>query len=378
MKTQNHEIINKPKINPIRLEEDLIKIPKIGDIIEGQVIGIDRSSVFVDFKSISTGIIYGREYQEAKETLRNIKIGDKIWAKIIEIENENGYIELSISMAQKELGWGKIKEIKKNKETLKVKISGANKGGLLANVSGISAFLPVSQLSSEHYPRVEESDKTKILKELQKFVGKEMNVKILNIDSIEEKLILSEKAKELENFKEILKNVHIGDIVEGEITKTTNFGAFIKFPIIENVEIDNQIKKEKKYLEGLIHISELDWQLVQKPSEIIKTGQKVKVKIIEIANNRISLSLKAMKKNPWEDIEKKYKKGDIINGKAIKLNTFGVLIQLEKTKIQALCHISEFNNNIKMEEEIKIGKKYDFKILSIDAKKNKMTLKYVK
>ncbi len=344
-------------------KNDLVKPPKVGEIIEGKVIGKERSALFLDLGALGTGIIYGREFQEAKEELKNLKIGDSVFAKIVELENEAGYIELSVSQASNELIWEGLKQKKEKGETIAVKILGANRGGLLTEISGVSAFLPVSQLSPEHYPRVEGGDSTKILKELQKFIGETLEVKIFDLSPKEKRLILSEKVKEIEKIKEILKKYKTGEIVEGEITGITDFGVFIKFGA-EN-------------LEGLIHISELDWAIIADPSEIVKVGEKVKAKIIEISDDKISLSLKALKKDPWEGIEKKYKKGDIISGKVTKFNPFGAFIQITP-KIQGLCHISEFGTKTKMEEKLKIDKKYDFQILSIDPEAHRMTLKLIR
>ncbi|MDD2732162.1 MAG: S1 RNA-binding domain-containing protein [Candidatus Pacebacteria bacterium] len=348
---------------------NLIKIPKNGEIIEGKIIGKGRSSVFIDLGNIGTGIIYGKEFYEAKDQLKRSKVGDVIFAKIVETENEDGYTELSLSKAGKEMAWDSLKKRKDDDEILIVKILGANKGGLLAEVEGIPAFLPVSQLSSDNYPKVEGGDNLKILKALQKFVGKEMEVKIFDISSEENKLILSERAKETREIKEILKNYSIGDIVEGEITGVVDFGAFIRFSAKEKTA-----EGKTPELEGLIHISELDWRLIEKPSETVKVGQKVKAKIIDIQNEKISLSLKALKEDPWKDIEKEYKKDDIIKGEVTKINPFGAFIQLSP-EIQGLCHISEFGTQKKMEEDLEVGKKYDFQILSIDPKEHRMSLR---
>jgi len=348
-------------------QNNLLKPLKLGEVIEGKIINKGKASVFLDLRNRGTGIIYGKEFYEAKDKLKDLKIGDSVSAKIISLENEEGYIELSLTKAGKELAWKQLLEKKEQNETLQVKISGANKGGLLTEISGISAFIPVSQLSSANYPKVEDGDNQKILRALQKFIDKEMEVKILDFDPREEKLILSEKAKEDKKIKEILKNYKVGDVVEGEITGVVNFGAFIKFPLTP----------ENENLEGLIHISELDWQLIEDPSQVVKVGQKVKAKIIDISNNKISLSLKALKKNPWENIEKKYKKGDVIKGKVIKINPFGVFIQISP-KIQGLSHISEFGSQKKMEETLKIGEKYDFQILSIEPAKQRMSLRMLK
>jgi len=350
-------------------KNDNLKPPKIGEIVQGKIINKGQASVFLDLGPWGTGIIYGKEFYEAKDKLKNLKIGDDAFVKIIDLENEQGYIEVSLTQAGKELAWEELKQKKEKEEAVTVKIIGANKGGLLARVSGIPAFLPVSQLSSENYPKVEGGDTQKILKALQKFIGKEMKVRIFDFNEKEEKLILSEKEKDRKKIKKLLENYKAGDIVEAEVTGIVDFGVFVKFspskaPIKE---------KSIEYLEGLIHISELDWQLIEDPSEIVKIGQKVKAKIIDISDSRISLSLKALKKDPWENIEEKFKKGDIVEGKVTKFNPFGAFIQLSP-KIQGLCHISEFGSQNKMEEALKIGEKYKFKILLIDPAEHRLTL----
>ena len=158
----------------------------------------------------------------------------------------------------------------------------------------------------------------------------------------------------------------MGDTVEGEITGLVDFGAFIKFPVPEDPKTPS--------LEGLIHISELDWSIVEDPSEIVKVGDKVKAKIIEIKDDKVSLSLKALKQDPWSGIEDKYKKGDVIKGTVTKFNPFGAFIQIA-SKVQGLCHISEFGTKAKMEEMLKIGEKYNFEILEIRAEEHRMGLK---
>jgi len=350
-------------------QNDLVKPPKVDDIVECKVIEKGKASVFLDLGPRGVGIIYGKEFYETKSKLKGLKIGDTVFTKVIALENEDGYIDLSLAKAGKQLAWDTLRQIMDKGETIVVKVSGANKGGLLTDVSEIPAFLPVSQLSPENYPKVEGGDNQKILKALQKFVGKEMEVKILALDEKEEKLILSEREKEAEKIKEVLKKYKVGDIVDGEITGVVDFGAFVKFG--------------EEGLEGLIHISELDWQLIENPSEIVKVSEKVKAKIINISNDKVSLSLKALKKDPWTDIDKKYNKGDAVKGTVTKLNPFGAFVQIiggqssseEKPKIQGLCHISEFGSQKKMEESLKVGGKYDFKIISIDPTEHRMSLK---
>lgn len=349
-------------------EDTVVKPPKIGDIVEGKIIGKGKASAFLDLGPYGSGIIFGREFYETKNRLKELNIGDSIHVKVVDLENEDGYVELSLGKAGKDIAWEELAEAKKNDESIIVKITGANKGGLLAEVSGIAAFLPVSQLSAENYPKVEGGDSQKILKSLQELVGIELEVKVFDFDKKEEKLILSEKAKERKKMKEILEKYKVGDVVKGEITGVVDFGAFIKFSNPDDAE---------SVLEGLIHISELDWQLIEDPLKVISVGQEVEAKIIDISNGKVSLSLKALKQDPWTGISEQYNKGDIVKGEVVKFNPFGVFIKLTP-QIQGLCHVSEFNSPEQMETELKIGQSLDFEIVSIEPKDHRMSLKLSK
>jgi len=340
-------------------KDDQFKALRVGQIIEGKVIGRGRSAVFLDISPFGTGIIYGREFYNAKEELKEMGIGTNISAKVVEVDNKDGYIELSISSASQELSWDKLKELKDSEELVAVKILGANKGGLLARVHGVNAFLPVSQLNAEHYPRVEGADSNKILNALQEFVGKDLTVKIFDISARDNKLILSERAKDSEKVKEVLKKYEVGQTVASTVTGITDFGVFVNFG-------------EEK-LEGLIHISELDWAIVEDPSKIVKMGEKIEAKIIDINENKVFLSLKALKHDPWQDIDKEYKEGAVISGEVLKLNPFGAFIKVEE-KIQGLIHVSELGSQEQMKEKLKVGEKHKFKILSVDPKEHKITL----
>lgn len=385
------------KENTTKNQKDFSPLPLVGSLVEGKVVAKDRSSLFIDLGIQGTGIVYGREFYEAKDTIKNLNIGDTVFAKVVELENEEGYKELSLRDATKDINWQKLKGMKEKEEIIEIRVTGVNKGGLLASVSGIQAFLPVSQLSAENYPRVEDADKQKILKELQKFIGKTLQVKILDLLAEENKLILSEKAKSEQAIKEILKNYKTGDIIEGKITGIADFGAFIKFPLnvvqdvgnvqtVQNEQIEqleqaspqasNRTTTDSS-IEGLIHISELDWQLVQNPNEIVKVGEIIKAQIINISNGQVFLSLKSLKENPWEKIEEKFKKGGKVKGKVISFSPFGAFVEVE-SKIRGLCHISDFSSQKEMEESLKIGETYDFEVLLIEPKEHRMSLKLVK
>ncbi len=359
-----------------------IKPPRADDILEGTIVGKGKASVFLDLGLQGVGIIYGKEFYESKSVMKGLQRGDKLFAKVLESENDEGYVEMSPAKAGKELAWDSLKACKDNNTPVIVKITAANKGGLIAEIQGIQAFLPVSQLSPANYPKVEGGDNQKILQALQKFVGKEMELKVFDLNPQEDKLILSERAKETEKIKDLLKNMKVGDVVEGDITGVVDFGAFIKFAIPEGKEAGIS------HLEGLIHISELDWQLIEDPTQVVKTGEKVKAKIIDNTNDKESMSLKALKQDPWKDIEKMYKKGDIVLGRVNKLNPFGAFVQIlgqasgasmtqKDSKIQGLCHISEFGTAQKMEEALKVEKEYNFQILSIEPSEHRMSLKLI-
>lgn len=258
-----------------KIKGEIIPPPKAGEIVEGKILNRGRSSVFLDLGSGGIGIIYGKEFQKAKDTLKDLKIGDKISAKVLDLESEEGYRELSLAEAAKEVAWNNLNQKKEKGELIEVKIKGANKGGLVCEIQGIQGFLPASQLAPQHYPKVENGEGTRIASALQKFVGKKLKVKIIALDPKKEKLILSEKSLKRESKKEDLAEYRLGDIVEGKITGVTNFGAFLGFG---------------KNLEGLIQASEISE--AKDPTKILKIGQKVKAKVIEMTDNRIYLSLK--------------------------------------------------------------------------------------
>jgi small subunit ribosomal protein S1 len=333
-------------------------IPKYGEVIEATVAAIKPSTIYLDLKNFKTGIILGREIKHNPKEFRNLKIGDTVTVKIINLENEDGYTEVSMLKAGEEKKWQALREKMENGEIIEAKILKANKGGLMIEVEKIEAFMPVSQLSSAHYPRVEGGNKQKILLELNKLIDKTLNVKIIDLDPREKKLIVSEKATEEKKLKKVLEKYKIGDVVEGIVTGIVDFGVFIKFD----------------ELEGLIHISEIDWQIIDNPAELFKVGDKVKAKIVEIEGDKVSLSTRALKDNPWEKISGKYETGQIVKGEVTKFNPFGVFVKLDKN-IQGLAHISEFGTEKKMKETLELGRKYEFKIISIKPSEYRMALK---
>ncbi len=344
----------------VKIMEETLAPPKTGTLIEGPVLVILRSSVYVDLAPFGTGIIYGREFLNARDIIKKMHLGDTITAKIVDQENEDGYIELSLKEARQAIVWGEAEEAINKKTVFELPVKDANKGGLLLEWQGIIGFLPASQLKVEHYPRVEGGDKEKVLEALQKFVGTKFPVCILSAAPKEGKLIFSEKEPEKKEKTEIAEKYSVGDVVEGEISGIVDFGLFVK--------IDNKI-------EGLVHISEMDWGLVDNPRTIFKEGEHVNAQIIEIKDGKISLSIKALKENPWVAATKKYKKGDKVSGVVIKYNRHGALISIEEG-VAGLVHISEFGNEEKLKEVLELGKSYQVMITFFEPQEQRMTLSY--
>ncbi|MBU1046836.1 S1 RNA-binding domain-containing protein [Patescibacteria group bacterium] len=336
-------------------------LPKIGSMIEGTVVSIDKTSVYVDLPPFGTGIIFGKEYIAVRDVLRNINIGDTVVAKIVELEGEEGYIELSLKEARQAIVWSEAEDALNSKKILELPIKEANKGGLIIEWQGIQGFLPASQLKAEHYPRVTDGNKDRILEELKKLVGQSLPVAIIGVIPKEGKLIFSEKNIDQAEKTEIVEKYSIGDVLDGEVTSAVDFGVFVK------------IEDE---LEGLVHISEISWSLVEDPKKMFKTGDKIKVKVIDIDKGKISLSIKALTENPWQKAAKKYKKGDDVSGVIIKFNKHGALASIEEG-VAGLVHMSEFESEEKLREALELGKSYNFKISIFEPDAQKMILSFV-
>jgi small subunit ribosomal protein S1 len=237
----------------------------------------------------------------------------------------------------------------------------ANKGGLIISWQGIQGFLPASQLAKEHYPRVPEGDKDKILAELGKLVGIPLSVRIITADAKEGKLIFSERAgDEAEEKASLIDKYQVGDSADGEVTGVVDFGVFVKL---------------EPGLEGLVHISELDWGLVEDPHALFAVGDKTRVKVIEIKDGKVSLSIKALKENPWHTAAARYKKDMEVPGVIIKYNKHGALASIEEG-VAGLVHVSEFETPAQLRETLELGKTYPFTIALFEPKDQRMTLTY--
>jgi len=254
-----------------KVKADVICPPKVGEVIEGTVINRAKSALYVDLGAKGIGVIYGREFFDSKPALKLLKPGDAISTKLVALETEEGMRELSMVGANQEMAWKDLAEAQEKQTILELPVHSANKGGLICILNGVQGFLPTSQLLPEHFPKVEGADPAKIATELQKMVGEKIKVRVFDLNPLENKLIFSEKATKKEELEEKMLSFKAGEVVQGEISGVTSFGAFLTF---------------EGGLEGLVPSSEIPEKTA------LKIGQEVEAKITEIANGKIYLSLK--------------------------------------------------------------------------------------
>ncbi len=346
-------------------QDEFLPVPKKGDVVKGKVLSTLGRQITIDIAGIMVGIVRGRELRNDSEFAKKLSVGDEVEASVIDEENENGEVELSFRASGAKRAWQDITSLSSSGEVITVKVADANKGGLIVKLGNVQGFLPVSQLAPEHYPRVAGGDKQKIFDKLKSFVGIDLRVRVLDMQEDDGKLIVSEKAVWEEEQKSVIAQCKIGDIIAGEVSAVADFGAFVKFfPTGTSVP-----------LEGLVHISEIAWQRIDHPKDVIKLGDTVKAEIIGIEGSKIFLSMKKLTNDPWKTVTKRFKAGDWIEGKIIKVNPFGFFVELD-TDIQGLAHVSELSDK-PVEDPTTIGSVGDvmkFRVVSIEPNEHRLGL----
>ena len=333
---------------------DNIKQIAAGDMVNGTVLSVRKHEVLIDLGPLGVGLVPRREVGFSK----NYTVGDEVVASVVDPELDNGYSLLSLRKAAKDRGWDEVFAKLETGEIITVVPYDANRGGMLVEYEGIRGFLPVSQLSAEHYPRVGSSDKDEILQRLNTLVNKDIKVRILDADRKINKLIFSEKEAVKEGLAERFQKMAIGDTVEGVVTGVVDFGVFV------NVE----------GIEGLIHISEISWERVNNPADYVKVGQTVKAKIIAIDKERLSLSMKQLTKDPWLDEVEQFKPGDKVEGTVTRITPFGAFVQLSPA-VEALVHVSELGGDGTDPEKVfTLNERKEFTVLDIDKENRKISL----
>ena len=328
---------------------------KSGDVVEGVVSEIKKHEMWVDLGANGSGVVSRREITGAQK----INVGDEVTVSVVEPEAEEGHVLLSMRRAAKDKGWEELERIQKEQEIIDIYAYDANRGGLLIEVEGIRGFLPVSQLAAGHYPRVSGADKDEILQKLNSLTNKPIKVRVLDVSKKDNKLIVSEKEAVKDDLKDRFTKLKVGDSVKGVITGVIDFGAF--------VNVDG--------IEGLIHISEISWERVEDPKKYLKVGQDVDAKIIAIDKDRLSLSLKQTKEDPWLHEVKSFKKGDTVEGKITRITPFGAFVQLGPA-VEALVHVSEMSDDESIDPEklFQLNEVKKFKIIDVDIEARKIAL----
>ena len=338
---------------------DSVKKVVAGDTVSGVVLSVKKHEILIDLGAQGVGLVPRREASFA----RNLEVGQEVSASVIDPEMEDGTVLLSLRKAVKDKGWDEIQAKMDAAEIVEVTPFDANRGGLLVEYEGIRGFLPVSQLSAEHYPRVGSADKDEILQRLNSLVGKGIKVRILDANKKDNKLIFSEKEAVKDGLAARFAELHVGDVIKGVVTGVVDFGVFV------NVE----------GIEGLIHISEISWERVNNPSDYVKVGDEIEAKIIAIDKERLSLSMKQLVADPWLSEVENLKKGSKVEGTVTRITPFCAFVQISPA-VEALVHVSELGegNDVDPEKIFTLNERKSFKVLDIDREGRKISLSVAK
>ena len=309
---------------------------RYGEVVEGVIISVGRREVFVDLGSKSEGIVGSREIEEEPDSISGLKVGDRVLATVIQTENDQGYTILSLKKAQNERAWREVEEAFKNATPLKVKVVDFNKGGLVVEcaLANLRGFVPFSHLSNPLPNSLESS--------LSALIGRTLTVRVIELDRTINRLVFSEKLATIfadPKVRGFFENLKPGEKLQGKVTAISPFGVFVEpFPGVE----------------GLVHISEISWERIGHPEEVLKVGDKVEVAVLSVDGERgqLALSLKALQENPWQKVPRKYKVGDTVSGTVTKIAPFGAFLKLPEG-VEGLIHVSETTGPLTEGEEIK-------------------------
>ncbi len=338
--------------------------PQAGEIRNGVIVDKRPHELLVDIGFKSEGVVNGREMDRIRELLESLAIGDEVPVYVMR-EDREGNLMLSISRAQAEKDWERAEELMQSQAVFEGSVAAHNRGGVIVKIGQVRGFVPASQLSSESQSQsVEDADNTE--DRWANLVGNDLMLKVIDIDRRRNRLILSERLAMREwrrqQKEQLLETLTEGDIYDGIISSIADFGAFV----------------DLGGADGLIHLSELSWNRVNHPSEVVKVGQKIKVQILSVdqERRRIGLSLRRLLPQPWDLVEEHYQVGQIVRGRITKLVNFGAFARLDKDGIEGLIHVSELaDQRVNHPKEIvSEGEEYDLRIIRIDVDRRRMGL----
>jgi small subunit ribosomal protein S1 len=336
-----------------------------GDILEGVIVSASPTEILIDVGSKTEGLVSSRELERmGPEAIERLKVGDKVPVYVLNPEDKNGNVILSLSRAQLEKDWQAAQETFEAGECFETTVSGYNKGGLIVRLGKVRGFVPASQLVPPYQKSREEPQSNE--EYWARMVGQQLQLKIIELDRRRNRLILSERAATREWRKQqkekLLNELQEGDIRRGRVSSLCNFGAFI----------------DLGGADGLAHLSELSWGRMSHPKEVLQVGDEVDVYILNVdrERRRIGLSIKRLQPEPWSLVSEKYSVGQLVQGTITKLANFGAFARLDNDEIEGLIHISELSEDpiAHPKEVLREGDTVTLRIIRIDADRQRMGL----
>jgi len=345
-------------------EQDLnVDLPQSGEIRTGSIASMSPSQILISIGAKSEGVVSGRELDQlSAEERAALQVGQEVHVFVINPEDENGNVVLSLKRAQEQLSWENVEKLLESDNVIDSKIIGFNKGGLIVGVEGLRGFVPSSQISAM---RRSQSTGETPEQRWQKMIGQPITVRVIEVDRERRRLILSERAASTESRQSIkervIEELEEGKVYTGRVTSLANFGAFINI----------------NGADGLVHLSELSWDHIEHPREVLEVGQEVKVKVINVDRDkkRIGLSVRALQSDPWKSRVEKYSVGQLVEGVITRLTKFGAFARLEGD-IEGLIHISEIaEHRIEHPKEVlKEGEVKSLRVIRIDPEQHRIGL----
>jgi small subunit ribosomal protein S1 len=355
---------NNQTMESLLKEQDLnVDLPQAGEIRTGVIASIGPSQILVSIGAKSEGVVSGRELEQlTAEEREALSVGQEVHVYVINPEDQNGNVVLSLKRAQEQISWDNVEKLLSSDEVIESKIIGFNKGGLIAGVEGLRGFVPSSQISAM---RRSQSTGDTPEQRWQKMIGQPITVRVIEVDRERRRLILSERAASTESRQSIkervIEELEEGNVYTGRVTSLANFGAFINI----------------NGADGLVHLSELSWEHIDHPREVLEVGQEVKVKVINVdrEKKRIGLSVRALQEDPWRARVEKYSVGQLVEGVITRLTKFGAFARLEGD-IEGLIHISEIaEHRIEHPKEVlKEGEVKSLRVIRIDPDQHRIGL----
>jgi len=363
IENNQQETNNESMESLMQAEDSGLEFPNQGEIRTGVIASVSPSQILVSVGAKSEGVLTGRELDQIPPAEREaFEIGQEIHVYVVNPEDQNGNIVLSFTRAQEQMGWERVEKMVETGEEFEGKVEGYNKGGLIVGVYGLRGFIPASQISMARRNAAQGDTPEQ---RWAKMSGDEISVRVIEVDRARRRLILSERAANPESRQSIkervIEELQEGEIRTGRVTSLADFGAFVNI----------------NGADGLVHLSEISWERIQNPGEVLEVGQEVQVKIISVdrEKKRIGLSIRALNPDPWQDKVSQFKVGQLVEGVITRLTKFGAFARLEGD-IEGLIHISEISEE-RIEhprERLKEGETVNLRVIRIDLEQRRIGL----